>query len=88
MEFSEEQVKNCVKDYIAQAFYFNNPSFSLSDDTSFIENGILDSTGILELINFIQDQFKIKIGENEILPENLDSLEKIAQYVIKKQTAS
>lgn len=88
MEFSQEQVKNCVKDYIAKAFYFNSSTFSLSDETSFIENGILDSTGVLELINFIQDQFKIKVTESEILPENLDSLEKIAQYVTKKQTAS
>jgi len=87
MSFSSEQVKSTVKKYISETFLFNNVE-SLLDETSFLETGIIDSTGILELISFLQNQFNIKISDNEMMPENLDSLDNIAQYVSKKMCAS
>jgi acyl carrier protein len=88
MSISKEQIKTNVKSYIAKTFYFNDSSFSIDDNTSFLETGIIDSTGILELINFIQDEFSVKVNDDEMLPENLDSLENIAAYLGKKLSAS
>jgi acyl carrier protein len=87
MNFSSEQVKLTVKKYISETFLFNNAE-SLLDETSFLESGIIDSTGILELINYLQSQFNLKINDSEMMPENLDSLDNIAQYVTKKLSAS
>ena len=54
------------------------------DDDSFMDKGILDSTGILELIDFIENEFDIKVENDEIIPDNLDSLKKLTNYVIGK----
>lgn len=88
MSVSYDNVKNSVKKFIAQKLFFNSSSLSLEDKTSFLESGIIDSTGVLELIEFLQQEFQIKILDHEMLPENLDSLDNIANFIVKKNTAS
>jgi acyl carrier protein len=56
----------------------------LKDDTSFLESGILDSTGVMELIVFLENEFSIAIHDSEILPENLDSLNNICRFLSTK----
>lgn len=73
----------CVKKYIVDHFLFVDDN-ELSEDTSFIENGIIDSTGILELVSFLEETYNIKINDDELLPENLDSLENISAFLQKK----
>ncbi len=72
-----------VKSYIIDNFLFGDES-GLDNDTSFLESGIIDSTGMLELINFLEEQFNITITDEEVLPENLDSLDKVASFLEKK----
>jgi len=72
-----------IKSFIVETFLFGDDS-SLQDDTSFIQNGIIDSTGILELINFMEEQYNIKIQDDELIPENLDSLNNISQFLERK----
>lgn len=84
MGFSSDQIKQNVKKFLTQTFFLQESSLALDDDTSFLENGIIDSTGILELINYIQDEFKFKVNDDEMLPDNLDSLNNIARYVGRK----
>lgn len=88
MSTEHELVKSVVKKFIEKNMFFNNVSLSFNDKTSFLESGLLDSTGVLELINFIQKEYKIKMHEHEMIPENLDSIEKIADFVSKKNSAS
>lgn len=76
---------NQVRNFIVSNFLYGDAS-ALQDDTSFLETGIIDSTGILELIMFIETTFGVKVQPEEILPENLDSLERIAQFLHRKQT--
>lgn len=56
----------------------------LADDTSLLDRGIIDSTGVLEIIVFIEGEFGIKVLDHEVLPENLDSISNIAGYVERK----
>jgi len=56
----------------------------LHDDTSFLESGIIDSTGILELVTFLEETYSIKIEDDELVPENLDSLNRIGVFLAKK----
>ncbi len=57
---------------------------NFSDDDSFLENGILDSTGVLELVTFLEENFTIKVEDDEIVPENLDSINNLKQYLESK----
>jgi len=73
-----------IKEYVVSNFLFGDGS-RLQDNTSFLESGIIDSTGILELITFIEEAFGIKMGDFELLPENLDSINNIVRYLDNKK---
>jgi acyl carrier protein len=74
---------NTVRHFIVENFLFGDGE-SLKADTSFLEEGIIDSTGILELVMFLEETYDIKIEDDELVPENFDNLENIAQYLGKK----
>ena len=56
-----------------------------SDDDSFLESGIIDSTGVLELVTFLEENFGIKVEDDEIIPENLDSVNNLIRYIQQKK---
>ncbi len=72
-----------MKEFIIENFLFGDDE-NLTEDTSFLESGIIDSTGILELVNFLEESFEITIEEEELIPENLNSLKNINQYLRRK----
>jgi acyl carrier protein len=71
-------------------FFKNNFMIDLDNDykvdDSFLENGLLDSTGVLELVMFLEENYKIKVLDDEIVPENLDSINNIEKYLRSKLT--
>jgi len=73
-----------IKDFIIKNFLLGDRN-RIQDDTSFLENGIIDSTGILEVINFIEQTYGIKINDDELLPENLDSITNIINFIARKK---
>ncbi|MCG2711632.1 MAG: acyl carrier protein [Candidatus Omnitrophica bacterium] len=77
-------VKGKVKDFIVNNFLMGAGQEKIQDDTSFLEEGIIDSTGILELVEFIQDTFSIKVEDEELVPDNLDSINNIEKFVKSK----
>ncbi len=79
----QEDVKGRVRKYIVDNIMMASDD-NLADEASLLQLGILDSTGVLELITFIEDSFGIKVEEQEMVPENLDSLKGIAAYVARK----
>lgn len=85
MAESDNEIELSVKDFIDKNFLMNSGLVKYSNTDSFMEKGIIDSTGILELVNFIQQTFSIDIGNDELLPENFDSIRNICEYVQKKQ---
>ena len=78
-------IKSTIKQFIVDNFLFGSDSDTFCDKESFIEKGIMDSTGILELIAFIEDKYTIKIEDDEMLPENLDSIDNIFAYIKRKK---
>ncbi len=74
-------IKTQVRKYILDNFLMGGDPDKIMDSTSFIEKGVIDSTGILELVSFIQETYKFHVEDVEMTPENLDSLEKIEKYV-------
>ena len=78
-----DNTRNIIKDYIIENFLFGDDE-GLDDQTSFLNAGIIDSTGVLELVNLLEDKFNIRILDDEILPENLDSINNIVRFLDKR----
>ena len=78
------ELKEQVRAFITSNFYVANPAV-LQDSTSLLESGTVDSTGMLEVIYFIEETFGIKVDYSEMVPENLDSIERITNFVTRKK---
>lgn len=79
-----QTVKDKVRTFIIENFLFGDTSYELADTASLIENDIIDSTGVLELVAFIEDQFGIAMADADIVPANLDSLARITTFIEAK----
>ncbi len=76
-----EQIRQKVKNYILENVLYGAGEDELNDDESFLEKGVIDSTGILEIVSFIEEEFDISVYDEEMIPENLDSVNNLAKYV-------
>jgi len=74
-----------IREFLLENFFFDEDDSDLDNDDSFLEQGIIDSTGILELVDWLGETFSITVDETEITPENLDSVNLIAAYIKRKQ---
>ena len=74
-----------VRAYLAENFMFSDDGFDLGDDASLLEEGIVDSTGVLELVMFIEETFGVEVADEEIVPDNLDSISNLAGFIQRKQ---
>ena len=72
-----------IRAYIAENFLFGEAD-QLAVTDSFLDKGIIDSTGILEIVMFLEEQFGIKVADSEMLPENLDSIANIVRFITSK----
>lgn len=77
-----------IRTFIVESFLYGDASAAPADDESLIAAGIIDSTGVLELVAFIEDSFGITVEDAEITPENLDSIDAIALYIQQKSGPS
>jgi acyl carrier protein len=77
-------IKEQVRTFVTSNFYVAAPSV-LEDNASLLDKGIIDSTGVLEVIFFIEETFGITVEDSEMLPENLDSIERISNFIARKK---
>jgi acyl carrier protein len=77
-------IKEQVRSYIADNFVMSSSAAKFADSDSFLDLHIIDSTGFLELITFLEEKFGIEVGDEEMVPENLDSLDNIDAYLQRK----
>lgn len=77
-----------IREYILENFMFTDDEAALNDGESLLTKGVIDSVGALEITQFIEETFSIKVKEDEMLPENLDSVDNIVSFVQRKQSAS
>lgn len=80
-------VKGKIRGFIEDNFLMGARALPLADADSFLEHHVLDSTGFLELITFLEETYAIKVEDDEMVPENLDSLDSIAQFLARKRGA-
>jgi acyl carrier protein len=81
------EIENKISQFLLENFVLSEQVDKLGIDESLLENGVVDSTGILELVFFAEDQFGIQIDTSEVLPENFDSINALAAYIRRKQNS-
>jgi acyl carrier protein len=78
------EIRKQIHEYVVENFLFGEGEALSSDDQSFLDSGLIDSTGILELIHFVEDTFDIEVEDEEMIPENLDSIGRVTAFVKSK----
>jgi acyl carrier protein len=78
-----ETVAQQVRNFVIENYLFGQDK-KFSDHDSFLEQGIIDSTAVLELVNFVQDTYGVEVEDEELIPDNLDSITNVSAYVARK----
>ncbi|MBJ6765654.1 acyl carrier protein [Myxococcaceae bacterium JPH2] len=73
--------RDSIRSFIVDTFFVDE----FGDDDSFLRKGLIDSTGMMELVAFVESEFGIKLDDKELVPENLDSLSRVVAFVGRKQ---
>jgi acyl carrier protein len=81
-------VEQKVRGFILENFMFSNDESALNSEESLLDKGIIDSTGVMELVAFLEDEYKFRINDDELVPENLDSVRNIVAFVDSKHIGS
>jgi acyl carrier protein len=81
MDHDRSRIREDIKQFIMHNFHLTSTGEELMDDTSLMDAGVVNSTGILELIDFIEDNFNISIENGEVIPENLDSVTNMVRFI-------
>lgn len=79
-------IRERVRRFILESFYVSDPE-ELTDDVSLLDSGYVDSTGMMEIILFLEHEYAIHIEDYETIPGNLESVSKIAAFIARKQPA-
>jgi acyl carrier protein len=81
---SEDPVKQRLRAFVAKNFYTADPA-SFDDASSFLDRGIIDSTGVLELVAFVESEYGVAVADEDIVPANFDSIDALAAFVGRKR---
>jgi len=81
-------VEEMIRTYIAENMLFSDNGYPYSDSTSFLEEGIVDSMGIMELVMFVEENFNMTVEDEELVPDNFDSVGRLAAYIRSKSPAT
>jgi len=81
-------IEETIKDYIARNLLFSDNGFPYADDASFLEEGIVDSVGVMELVTFAEESFGLKIDDFDITPDNFDSVHRLAAFIRSKSATA
>ena len=82
------EVEKKMRDYMLENFLFTDDQSALVNNDSFMQKGIVDSTGILEVIHYMEEEFGMQIEDDEMIPENLDSIDNLVTFIARKQVAN
>ncbi|MGV8930542.1 MAG: acyl carrier protein [Luteimonas sp.] len=81
------QTRDKIRGYILENLMFSSNDADLADDASLLDRGIIDSTGVLEIVLYLEEQFAVKVKDSDMLPANFDSVDNIVGFVTRLQAA-
>jgi acyl carrier protein len=80
-------IEQQIRDFIIENFLFGEEGNGLKDKDSLLEKGIIDSTGVLELVAYLEETYEFQVEDEELIPENLDSIENVTAYIERKRSS-
>lgn len=83
----DASIEQAIREFLATNFFLGDDPAGLAGSASLIEAGVIDSTGVLELVGFLEEHFEIRVQDDELVPENLDTIDNIVQFVTRKRGA-
>jgi len=75
-----------IREYLARNFLFSDQGFEYEDEASFLEVGIIDSFGFMELLHWVEDEFGISVADDELIPDNFDSVRRLSSFILRKKS--
>ena len=81
-------VEQKVRGFILENFMFSNDDSALNNEESLLDKGVIDSTGVMELVDFLEDEYHFRISDDELVPENLDSVNNIVAFISSKSATA
>jgi acyl carrier protein len=84
---TESQIRTEIREFVVENFLMGDATSMLEDHESFLESGTIDSTGVLEVVMFLESTYGFEVSDLELLPENIDSVDNQVKFVLKKQRA-
>ena len=78
-------IESTIRDFVSRNLLFLEGGFPFGDDASFLDEGIVDSVGVLELVNFVGEHFSLDVGGDDVTPENFDSVNRLARFIRQRQ---
>jgi acyl carrier protein len=85
---TETEIRTALRTFVIENFLMGDASSMLKDGESFLETGTIDSTGVLEVVSFLEVDFGIQVDDRDLVPENLDSVNNLTGYVLRRQNAA
>jgi len=82
---ANQQIEQAIRDFIATRLLYSDQGFPHPDDASLLREGVIDSLGVVELVEFLQSHFQLKVEQQEVRPDNFDSVTKMAAFVRRKR---
>ncbi len=84
----KQKIENDIRSFIIENFLFGDSSNGIKETDSLLERGIIDSTGVLELVSHLEETYGFKVEDEELIPENLDSIANVTEYILRKQAST
>lgn len=81
----QDSLRKELREFIVETFLFGDESEGFEDGDSFMQKGIIDSTGVLELTSFLEEKYGVKVEDEELTPANLDSIDNLIEFIGRKQ---
>jgi acyl carrier protein len=88
MTTNPQTLEPAIREFIAKSLLYSADGFAYGDDASLLREGIIDSLGVVELVEFVQNHFQIKVDQQEVVPDNFDSVASLAAFVRRKSAAT
>ena len=85
---NEHQLRSEIRQFVLDDLLMGDTASMLDDGESFLETGTIDSIGVLDIVMFLEHNFQLKVQDRELLPENLDSVNRLVQFVMRKTHAA
>ena len=82
-----DAVATKIRDYLSRNFLFSDQGFTYEDDASFLELGVIDSFAFVELLHWVEDEFSISAADDELVPDNFDSVRKLSSFILGKKSS-